>query len=113
MSGWATPGVRCVLVAPNPLWATRLPRNFVVPVVGETYTIRERRSFDFGPDAITLDEIRNPPAVVVGPPDLLWEACFAVTRFRPLAYPSQSIEHDVALFKPAPAHAPVLNSEDA
>lgn len=95
---WVVPGAKCVLVEPNPEWVgPDMPNAVSVPVVGKPYTIRKVGRC-FAEPAITLEEICNRPMMVEGPPDVLWEACFALWRFRPLV--TRTIEQDVAIFAP-------------
>lgn len=96
MSAWAKPGVRCVAIAGEGEWlmaGTDEPTDAPGPD-GRIYTIVS---------VITRDGVAY-LGLEGDIPGSYWEAY----GFRPLAYPPQSLEHDVSLFKPAHAPAPVV-----
>lgn len=96
-------GQKVVCIKVPGAWGNHGYGNELVPAKSRIYTVREVLSPDSKTDCILLREIVNLPAdYAFG----VMEFCFKSTNFRPLAYPSQSLEHDMAKFRGVPARVP-------
>lgn len=97
MNTWAAPGVKCVaLTGPDCAWVNTQSGEHVDPP---------------GPSdrifTIVSVEVSN-GLVHIGLRGDILDRVWDVRGFRPLAYPTQSLEHDVSLFKPAHVPASVV-----
>lgn len=95
MSAWAKPGVKCVLVYPNPNWHE--VAGFVnVPIPAVMYTVSDVVICD-GEVCIRLAEIWNDDYFQISrQPPIVGAPVFGAFRFRPVVPATE--QDDVALF---------------
>lgn len=101
MNTWAKPGVRCVRVKESTGVVADRGFRGLPTIEVEVVTVC---------DVMVRGQYGVTISLVEYDPDRRW---FQASGFRPLAYPEQSLEHDVALFLNTPARASDLESEGA
>jgi hypothetical protein len=78
------------------------------PEIEHVYTVRAVKLCDYGWDVLLLEEVRNVPGILG-----IREPGFNASHFRPVAYPPQSLEHDVQTFRKIAGHVDAPESERA